>query len=216
MNKVNLLLAEANGNLSSSREMIIGAVKTAEEYVFPKLKISWDIDLLVTNRLYDIIIPEDGVGGRTRTSDFIEFAINENKATENLISEMVTHELCHAARWGKNDEWINSLFDNVISEGIATYLEAEFVRDREEKTVFIKTILERTDNENEIILKKLRDQLDSNYYDYDTIFFNGNEELPRWSGYSLGYFLVKKYLEKNNKKIEDAFTDKYADFKIAL
>ena len=216
MNKVNLLLAEANGNLSSSREMIIGAVKTAEEYVFPKLKISWDIDLLVTNRLYDIIIPEDGVGGRTRTSDFIEFAINENKATENLISEMATHELCHAARWGKNDEWISSLFDSAISEGIATYLEAEFVRDREEKTVFIKTILERTDNENEIILEKLRDQLDSNYYDYDTIFFNDNDELPRWSGYSLGYYLVKKYLEKNNKKIGDAFADKYADFKIAL
>ncbi len=210
-----MLLTEANGNLSSSREMIVSAVKTAEEYVFHKLKIDWDIDLLVTNRLYDIIIPEDGVGGRTRTSDFIEFAINE-KATENLISEMMAHELCHAARWGKNKEWINSLFDGIISEGIATYLEAEFVKDREEKTVFIKTILERADNENEKILEKLRDQLDSNYYDYDTIFFNGNDELPRWSGYSLGYYLVKKYLEKNNKKIEDAFTDKYADFKIAL
>ncbi len=216
MNKVNLLLTEANGNLSSSREMIIDAVKIAEEYVFPKLKISWDIDLLVTNRLYDIIIPEDGVGGRTRASDFIEFAIDEEKATKNLISEMVAHELCHAARWGKNDEWVNSLFDGMISEGIATYLEAEFVKDRKEKTVFIKTILERTDNENEKILEKLRDQLDSNYYDYDTIFFNGNDELPRWSGYSLGYYLVKKYLEKINKKIEDAFTDKYADFKIAL
>ncbi len=215
MNKVNLLLTEANGNLSSGREMIISAVKTTEEYVFPKLKIDWDIDLLVTNRLYDIIIPEDGVGGRTRTSDFIEVAINE-KATENLISEMIAHELCHAARWGKNKEWINSLFDGIISEGIATYLEAEFVKDREEKTVFIKTILERTDNENEKILEKLRDQLDSNYYDYDTIFFNGNDELPRWSGYSLGYYLVKKYLEKINKKIEDAFADKYADFKIAL
>lgn len=211
-----MLLTEANGNLSSSREMIVGAVKTTEEYVFPKLKIDWDIDLLVTNRLYDIIIPEDGVGGRTRTSDFIEFAIDEEKATKNLISEMVAHELCHAARWGKNDEWINSLFDSMISEGIATYLEAEFIKDRKEKTVFIKTILERTDNENEKILEKLRDQLDSNYYDYDTIFFNGNDELPRWSGYSLGYYLVKKYLEKNNKKIEDAFTDKYADFKIAL
>ena len=195
--------------------MIVGAVKTTEEYVFHKLKIDWDIDLLVSNRLYDIIIPEDGVGGRTRTSDFIEFAINE-KATENLISEMMAHELCHAARWGKNKEWINSLFDGIISEGIATYLEAEFVKDREEKTVFIKTILERADNENEKILEKLRDQLDSNYYDYDTIFFNGNDELPRWSGYSLGYYLVKKYLKKINKTIEDAFADKYADFKITL
>lgn len=216
MNKINLLLAEANGNLSSNREMIADAIKTAEEYVFPKLKVNWDIDLLVTNRLYDIIIPEDGVGGRTRTSDFIEFVINEEKATKNLISEMVAHELCHAARWGKNDEWINSLFDGIISEGIATYLEAEFVKDQKEKTVFIKTILERTNDENKKILEKLRDQLESNYYDYNTIFFNGNNELPRWSGYSLGYYLVKKYLEKTHKKIEDAFADKYAEFKIAL
>ncbi len=216
MYKVNILLTEANGNLSDSREIIIDAVKTAEEYVFPKLKVNWDIDLLITNRLYDIIIPEDGVGGRTRTSDFIEFAVNEEKATENLISEMVAHELCHAARWGKNDEWINTLFDSMISEGIATYLEAEFVKDREEKTVFIKTILERTDDENKKILEELRDQLDSNYYDYNTIFFNGNDKLPRWSGYSLGYYLVKKYLEKTNKKIEDAFADKYTEFKIAL
>ena len=216
MSKVNVLLTEANGNLSNSKDIIMSAVKTAEEYVFPKLKVDWDIDLLVTNRLYDIVIPEDGVGGRTRTSDFIEFAINEEKATKNLISEMVAHELCHAARWGKNDEWINSLFDGIISEGIATYLEAEFAEDQEEKTAFIKTILERTDDENEKILDKLHNQLDSNYYDYDTIFFNGNDELPRWSGYSLGYYLVRKYLEKTNKTIEEAFADRYADFKVAL
>ena len=216
MSKVNVLRTEANGNLSNSKDIIMSAVKTAEEYVFPKLKVDWDIDLLVTNRLYDIVIPEDGVGGRTRTSDFIEFAINEEKATKNLISEMVAHELCHAARWGKNDEWINSLFDGIISEGIATYLEAEFAEDQEEKTAFIKTILERTDDENEKILDKLHNQLDSNYYDYDTIFFNGNDELPRWSGYSLGYYLVRKYLEKTNKTIEEAFADRYADFKVAL
>ena len=211
-----MLITHANGNLDSKVETIEKAVKEAKQYAFSKLKIDWGIDLLVTNRLYDIIIPEDGVGGRTRTSDFIEFAIDEEKATENLISEMVAHELCHAARWGKNDEWINSLFDGVISEGIATYLEAEFVKDRTEKTVFIKTILERSDEENEKILDKLRSQLDLNYYDYNTIFFNGSNELPRWSGYSLGYYLVKKYLKKTGKKIEDAFADKYADFKVVV
>lgn len=213
MKKINVLITHANGNLDSKVEAIKKAVKEAEQYVYPKLKVDWDIDLLVTNRLYDIIIPDDGVGGRTQTSDFIEFAIDEEKATENLISEMVTHELCHAARWGKNDEWINSLFDGVVSEGIATYLEAEFIKDRTEKTVFIKTILERSDEENEKILEKFHSQLDSNYYDYDTIFFNGSNELPRWSEYSLGYYLVKKYLKKTGKKIEDAFADKYADFK---
>lgn len=216
MNKVNLLLTTANGNLSNTREMIARAVKAAEEYTFSKLKIDWNIDVLITNRLYNIIIPEDGVGGRTYTSDFIEFAINEEKATKNLISEMLAHELCHAARWGKNDEWISSLFDGIINEGIATYFEVEFVKNREEKQTFIKTVLERTDEENENILEKLRDQLDSNCYNYNTVFFNGDDELPRWSGYSVGYYLVKKYLEKTGKKIEEVFVDKYSDFRAVL
>ena len=172
---------------------------------------------MVTNRLYDALIPEDGVGGRTRTADFIEFAVNQEKATENLISEMLVHELCHAARWGKNNEWMmTSLFDGIISEGIATYFEAEFIKNRNERTVFIQTILKRPDEENEKILDQVRDRLDSNEYDYNAIFFTGNNKLPRWSGYSLGFYLVKKYLEKTGKTIEEAFADKYVDFKISL
>ena len=216
MNKINILLTRANGNLSDKKEVIEKAVKVAEEYIFPKLKIDWDIDVLVTNRLYDILILEDGVGGRTRAFDFIEFAVNQEKATENLISEMLVHELCHAARWGKNDEWIASLFDGIINEGIATYFEAEFIKNRNKRTVFIKTILDRSNEENEKILDLVRDRLDSNEDDYNKIFFTGNNKLPRWSGYSLGFYLVKKYLEKTGKTIEGAFADKYVDFKIIL
>ena len=56
MNKINILLTEANGNLLDKKEMIKTAVKTAEKYVFPKLKIDWDIDILVTNRIPMIIL----------------------------------------------------------------------------------------------------------------------------------------------------------------
>ncbi|MBQ9180798.1 hypothetical protein IJ135_01755 [Candidatus Saccharibacteria bacterium] len=216
MGKVNILITCANGNLREQTNIIHSAARAAEDYAFSRLKINWDIDLLVTNRIYDIIIPEDGVGGRTRASDFIEFAIDEEKATENLISEMVAHELCHAARWGKNDEWVDTLFDNIICEGIATCFEAEFADARNEKTVFIQTILQRSENINETIFKNLFNQLDSNYYDYNTIFFSGDNTLPRWSGYSLGYYLVKKYLKRTGKKIEDAFSDRYADFRAVL
>lgn len=215
MNRINILLTEANGNLLDKKEMIKTAVKTAEKYVFPKLKIDWDIDVLVTNRI-PMIIPENGAGGFTFSADFIRINIDDEKATENLISENVVHELCHAARWGKNDEWIKSLFDGLLFEGLACVFEDEFANNNPEKTLFIKTILERSDEENEKILAVVREKLDSNEYNYDEIFFNGNDKLPRWSGYSLGYYLVKKYLEKTNKGIEDAFVDKYADFKIIL
>ncbi len=216
MSKVNLLLTEANGNLASSKETIEAAVKRAEEYAFLKLKIGWDIDLLVTNRLYDIVIPEDGVGGRTRTSDFIEFAINEEKATECLISEMVVHELCHAARWGKNDEWAGLLFNEIINEGIATYFEAEFAKESREMTHFIKVVLGRADEENEKILRGIGGRLDSDIYDYGDIFFKGNDILPRWAGYTVGYYLIKKYLKMTGKKIEEVFANKYEDFRVVL
>lgn len=139
--------------------------------------------------------------------------MDEEKLTKSKMTEMLVHELCHAARWGKNNEWMNTLFDGLINEGIATYFESEFAKNLEDKTVFIKTILGRSDEENKKIFEKLRDQLESSSYDYETIFFNGNDELPRWAGYSLGYYLVKRYLEKTGKKIEEAFFDKYADFR---
>lgn len=216
MNKINLFITEANGNLSDKKELIVNAAKKAEEYVFPKLKIDWDIDVVITNRVYEFVIPEDGVGGRTYASDFILISINEDKITENILVETFVHELCHAARWGKNDEWMNTLFDGMISEGIATYFESEFVKDRSEKQLFLKTVLERSDEENEKIHEELKDQLRNERYDYQTIFFNGNDKLPRWSGYSLGYLTVKKYLEKSGKTIEEAFADKYADIEAAL
>ena len=84
MNKVNILLTEANGNLSDKREMIMDAVKAAEEYAFPKLKIDWDIDVLVTNRV-PMIIPENGAGGYTFSADFIRINIDDKKATKNMI-----------------------------------------------------------------------------------------------------------------------------------
>ena len=58
MGKVNILLTKANGNLSDEEDVVKKAVKVAEEYVFPRFKVDWDIDLLVTNRLYESSSPK--------------------------------------------------------------------------------------------------------------------------------------------------------------
>lgn len=213
MNKINVLLDNSNGNLRNTEQMIKEAVKEAESYAFSRLNINWDIDLMITNHMPFVLIPEDGIGGRTYWSDLITICVDEEKLTKSKMTEMLVHELCHAARWGKNNEWMNTLFDGLINEGIATYFEAEFAKNLEDKTVFIKTILERSDEENKKIFEKLREQLESSSYDYEMIFFNGNDEFPCWAGYSLGYYLVKRYLERTGKKIEEAFFDKYADFR---
>ena len=216
MSKINVLLANSAGEFNETQSDIINAIKEVERYTFSKLKIDWNIDLVVNNRMDFLVIPEDGVGGYTYASDFIISALDLKSMSIPRFKEMLAHELCHAARWGKNDEWMNTLFDGMISEGVATYFNAEFAKNNSEKQFFTKTILERSDEENERILNKLRGNLDDKNYDYNTIFFTGNDKLPRWSGYSLGYYLVKKYLEKTHKTIEEAFADKYEDFRIVL
>ena len=216
MSKINVLLANSAGEFNETQIDIINAIKEVERYVFSKLKIDWDIDVVLTANAYSLIIPEDGVGGYTYASNFIVSALDLTSMSIPRFQEMLVHELCHAARWGKNDEWMNTLFDGMISEGVATYFGTEFSKNNSEKQFFTKTILERSDEENERILNELRGNLDDKNYDYQTIFFTGNDKLPRWSGYSLGYYLVKKYLEKTHKTIEEAFADKYEDFKIVL
>ena len=216
MSKINVLLANSAGEFNETQIDIINAIKEVERYVFSKLKIDWDIDVVLTANAYSLIIPEDGVGGYTYASNFIVFALDLKSMSIPRFKEMLVHELCHAARWGKNDEWMNTLFDGMISEGVATYFGTEFAKNNSEKQFFTKTILERSDEENERILNELRGNLDDKNYDYNTIFFTGNDKMPRWSGYSLGYYLVKKYLEKTHKTIEEAFADKYEDFRIVL
>lgn len=63
MNKINVLLANSNGNLRNTEQMIIKAVKEAELYAFSRLNINWDIDLMITNHMPFVLIPEDGIGG---------------------------------------------------------------------------------------------------------------------------------------------------------
>lgn len=216
MGRLKLLLTTANGNIVDCEEKIREAVEKAEKYAFEKLNIDWDIDLLVTNRLFNYLIPEDSVGGRTWSSDFIELAIDDQKVTEEAISEILTHELCHAARWGKNNEWTQMLLDEIIFEGIATYFEAEYAKTSGNKTFFLDTVTKRSDEENERILTQLSEQLNCKEYNHEAIFFRGNEKLLRWSGYSLGYYLVKRHLEKTGKSINEAYADEYSVYKDAL
>ena len=72
---------------------------------------------------------------------------------------MLAHELAHAVRWGKNSEWSKDLFCELVSEGLAVHIEAEFAKTQKDRTFFLKTILAHDDNKNRKILKKLERQL---------------------------------------------------------
>lgn len=213
---INILLNDANDNLSGKKELIGRAARAAEEYTLPRLKIDWDIDVLFEKYMYDMILSDDMIGGRVRSRDFVEISIRGDGVTEDLLAEILVFYLCHAARRGKNDEFERTLFYKLVDEGIATFFEAEFAATRGEKTAFISEVLSKTDEENEQMLNGLLDQLDSEDYDYGDIFIANDGNSLRWSGYALGYYLVKKYLDNTGKKIEDAYVDSFDSFKEVL
>lgn len=218
MSKLVLSIIDAAKELSGFHAMIRNAAHEAESFVFRTLDITWDIDVVVTTRMPDFLIKEDGVGGRTYASDFIIIDLDTRKFDGDLLSEMITHELCHAARWGKNPEWAHTLFDNIISEGLATAFEAEFSNNsqNQRQSFFLQTILEHAKNKNEKILRTLRPSLNEKNFSYKELFYSGNEELPRWSGYSAGFYLVQEYSKLRQKNISEIITDRYDDFRKTL
>ena len=214
--KLKVLLGDANNNLSDFISSIDWATKRAEEYVGKRLRIDYGVNIVFAE-VNHFLIPEDGVGGRTYRADFILITLDLKKPpSEDKLFEIICHELCHAARWGVNPEYTVTLFDGLISEGIATIFEETAVIGSDNRQVFLSTVLGRSDDENKKILEALRFQLDNSNYHYNEIFFDGNAELPRWAGYSAGYYLVNKYLSATGKTIDQTFADKYADFKIVL
>jgi len=212
-------IANANGNLEKFSERIQNAVKRAESIVVPRLEISRQVDISFA-AIPQFLIPEDHIGGRTYTSEYIQISVDPSSEDihEDTFFEMIVHELAHAARWAKNDEWMNTLFDGIINEGLATAFEEEMVQDSkiQQPQFFLKTVSLRTDADNEKILASLWEELGDKSYDYGAIFFDGKDNLPRWAGYSLGLYLVKKYLKLNEKPLKDALTDRYSDFRVAL
>lgn len=217
--KVNLHIADAKKVFTEQDcKSIHSGISRAKAYAATKLQIVEDIDIIVTPELPDFLIPEDKLGARTYTGNFILASFTPKYVIEDLVYEVTCHEMCHAARWQKNPADMKNLFDGMILEGLAIVFEEQSVKNQSIKQFFLQTMLQRTNQENAKILKLLKNELDNEYYDYFSIFITGNKkkDIPRWAGYSVGYYLVKKYLSQTNKTIEEVFTEPFDNFRIVL
>lgn len=216
--KINILLADADGRLKEMMPVVGRASQRVEAFMGSKFDFSYGINVVFSSMgLFQI--PEDGVGGRTLWCDFVMITIDTTRElNEDILFEMICHEVAHAIRWSRNTERINSLFDGIINEGLATVVEEMAVRENKtnEISFFIETVIGRSAQENEKILSALKPELDNEHYNYDEIFFEGNNVLPRWAGYSLGYYLVKKYLATEKREIWQAIFDDYSSFRKVL
>lgn len=217
--QINLHLANAKKIFTTADcDKIHRGIERAKQYTTSQLNFPDDIDIVVTPNLPDFLIPEDHLGAFTYNGNFILLSFEQNHIKEDLIYEVTCHELCHAARWQNNSEDMSCLFDGMILEGLAISFEAKATKNQSTKQFFLQTVLNRPDATNRQILQILAPQLDQKYYDSYSTFIAGDKKqnLPRWSGYSAGYYLVQKYLAITSKTIEEVYASPYQDFRLAL
>lgn len=179
------------------------------EYLKERFSIS-DVILHIEENPSKVIF-ENGVGGYTPDSNniFLYFDSknpNFEKDLELKIKSTITHEFNHAIR-NRYFNWEeDTLLGAMITEGLADHFDIE-VNGGEPK--IWNTAL--STEEIEEYLETAKEEFSSRDFDYGKWFF-GSGYIPRWTGYSLGFYLVGNYLKENNKKASEVTNQKAEDF----
>jgi uncharacterized protein YjaZ len=218
MGKINVHIANAGKYFTQTELGIIqSATKSAQEYISDVFDFDYDVDLMIVTPSFLMnTIPEDGISGRTYHSQLIAVTLNKQQAdiTEDTLFETICHEMSHSLRWQKLPEYSRTLFDAMILEGLAVVLEEQALisTNRQSKQFFLQE-MQRTSKEGiETMIAILKDDFSSEQYDYETIFYTGNDTLPRWAGYKLGYYFAKKNIEDKQTTIPEATLLSYSKF----
>lgn len=207
---------EQNGGFGDYQDHIETVLQSAAQYSFTQLNTPKDIDIVIANSDHRVI-PESHMGGVENWAQMITITIDLPNLDRNVADGdlfiTACHEIAHATRDQTNSEYMVNLCDGMVNEGLATYFGIQSALDNNYNLgYFEQAMYDCPDDENQRILTILADELGNERYDYYGIFFDGVPErnLPRWSGYSLGYYIVKKYIEHTCKPFAEVLTLPYA------
>lgn len=196
MHNINLHILRASGRL----ETFLTTIREIETNYIPlvcrELNLS-DVDIVICDDA-DRVIPETGVGGWANHAHLLMVYIDpdSNSLKERLSDELkstLAHELNHVARW-RHVGYKYTLLESMISEGLADHFDVSFnggaprpwntALDEEQLTHY---------------LEEARSVWNDHQYDHAAWFF-GSGQIPRWTGYALGFKLVGDYVHRTGEQ----------------
>lgn len=153
-------------------------------------------------------IPETGAGGFTPDSHTIFVYFDSKnpyfaKNFEREIKSTVAHEFHHAVRnrafnWEKD-----TLFGAMITEGLADHFDLEMNGGTPHPWS-----VSLSDEELKRVEEMAAPEFGSREYNYNEWFFGSlSRDIPRWTGYALGFKFVGDYIRKTGKKASELVTE---------
>lgn len=145
-------------------------------------------------------IPELGIGGYAATpyTIFISLDPSNKNLKQNIKSYLpgtIAHELYHCIRGQSLPSRKHNLLEAMITEGLSDLFAIESTHNRPYPW---DTALTPTQLKN-LLAKAKRECFRQKYNHHDWFFGSKSRKIPRWTGYTLGYNLVKQYLEEHPK-----------------
>jgi len=142
-----------------------------------------------------------GSGGFCPFDDvIIIFANPDAPGFFDFLKFSITHEFAHSCS-SQYDGGGFTIGQGLVFEGVAEHF-VEFMYP-EYKTVYGRVISEA---EAASIFRSSKPRLGSREWpDYSELFF-GTGRFPNWTGYSMGYYLVEKYLKRKKVLIDSILT----------
>lgn len=203
---INLLIANVTGSLDQLMPRIKAAHDRAVETTNQLLKLD-DVDIIIVDDPSSCI-PEVGTGGFTPNRHLVYCHMDPSvDVAEDEIYASLCHELNHARRYD-GEGYGKTLFESMIFEGLAIAFEAEVSGGQS----FMTRALESR-QDTQALIDRTKQDFDTTDFIHYTWFINDmSGRLPRWAGYEIGYYLVKKYMETTGKKASELVLEPAANF----
>lgn len=138
-------------------------------------------------------IPGWGIGGYTHGPAEVEIVVDPSyPGLADLLVErlpaVAAHELHHTVRW-RTVGPASTLLETMVLEGLADHFALELTA-----TAPPPWTTALSESQIPIYLARALPELDDPGFDYLAWFFGVGTDLPRWTGYTLGFHLVGAYL----------------------
>lgn len=197
----------ASGRLEPFVNEILRGAKKAVSIIKSKIPLP-RVDIV----FYDNpegVIPHLGIGGFAPNANLVFISLdpsyqNFNKTISDEISRTLAHELHHAIRW-QNPGYGKTLLEAMITEGLADHFDIELTNTKPQ-------LWDTALTEKQLInfSKRAQQEYHNRNYNHQEWFFGSKEKgIPKWTGYALGFKLVKDYLKRNpDKKASELYSIK--------